>query len=70
MYILVYNAFPRHSGLIEGDISQSLLFSIAVEYVIRKGEENQEGLEMERTLQYHVCADGVTLLGKTETVKR
>jgi hypothetical protein len=60
----VCNTFPRHNGLKEGHISQPLLLKVAVEYIIRKDEENQEGLEMERTLQYLIYADGVTLLGK------
>jgi hypothetical protein len=54
--------FPVQNGLKQGDALSPLLFNCALEYAIRKGQENQVGMEMNWPHQLLVNAD-INLLG-------
>jgi hypothetical protein len=63
--------FRIQNGLKQGDALSPLLFNSASEYAIRKGEEIQVGLKLNRTHQLLVFADNVNLLGDNiDTIKK
>jgi hypothetical protein len=58
--------FPIQNGLNQGDALSPVLFNFAFEYGIRRVQENQKGLKLNRTHQMSSCErDNEVQLRKT-----
>jgi hypothetical protein len=65
------DSFPIQNGLKQLDALSPMLFKFALEYAIRKVQENQVGLKLNRTHHLLAYVDNVNLLGDNiDTIKK
>jgi hypothetical protein len=65
------DSVPIQNGLKQGDALSPLQFNIAIDCAMRKVQENQVGLKINRSRQLLVYAGDVNLLGDNiDTIKK
>jgi hypothetical protein len=65
------DSFPIQNGLKQGDALSPRLHNLALEYAIRKVQENQVGLKLNETHQLLAYADIVNILGDNiDTIRK
>jgi hypothetical protein len=64
------NMIHIQNDLKQGDALLPLLFNFALEYVIRKVQESQVELKLNRTHQLVIFPDNVNLMGDNITIKK
>jgi hypothetical protein len=63
--------FPIQNCLNQGDALLPLLFNFALEYTIKKAQENQVGLKLNGTYELLICISDVYLLeDNIDTMKK